>query len=503
MTLTPALALALVAVLAGCAGNSQVVAPVVDLPSNLSASPFPLKQIKLAVAHDGATDDVTSATFSTGQAVELAGVPFGEDLVVHMTGFVGTTDFAYGRTCSFAVSQAETPTPPHLYFSRSKTFGQLAYKPLTRVHGMAITYHDGSGLLVGGQNPNDDHPVTDIERLDPRTGEFRLLATVEPRVGVVAAPIGTGDGQVVLVGGVDMTGVGAQFVELITVENAADRRVERSDATQIGRIDFTATALTDGRVITIGGKPPGGSATTSVEEISSSNGIEVRTAHAILAHARSGHTATRLGDDVGAKVLVAGGVDDSVTPQPVADAELFKPLTEVFAQPFVAKMLYPRHHHQAVRMPDGSVLFLGGLDGTNTPVPTIEQFTLEAGFSNVGRACEVGTMCAVGVPCTTGACPVDLPPNVGVVDFTATPLPNGCVLITGGRRFSAGAPLDSAVFACIDPAGGPLLVLSTDHMTVARASHQATLMCDGTVLVAGGTTDPSAAERYNPAGRRP
>jgi hypothetical protein len=41
-------------------------------------------------------------------------------------------------------------------------------------------------------------------------------------------------------------------------------------------------------------------------------------------------------------------------------------------------------------------------------------------------------------------------------------------------------------------------------MRLPRAHHQATLLCDGTVLVVGGTALPTPAERYNPpaVGRR-
>jgi hypothetical protein len=45
---------------------------------------------------------------------------------------------------------------------------------------------------------------------------------------------------------------------------------------------------------------------------------------------------------------------------------------------------------------------------------------------------------------------------------------------------------------------------ATDRLAAPRAGHQATLLCDGTVMLVGGTATPSPSERYNPPaqGRR-
>ncbi len=135
-------------------------------------------------------------------------------------------------------------------------------------------------------------------------------------------------------------------------------------------------------------------------------------------------------------------------------------------------------------MPDGSVLIIGGLDKNGVPVRTLELVTLDAGV--------------VALP--PGQ---QLPPNAGVIDFTATTLPDGRVLLTGGHDMT-GAATKLAFIAQLDPLAGSVELVATDHMAVARAGHQATLLCDGTVLIAGGTASPEALERYNPPpdGRR-
>jgi hypothetical protein len=144
----------------------------------------------------------------------------------------------------------------------------------------------------------------------------------------------------------------------------------------------------------------------------------------------------------------------------------------------------PRSRHLARLMPDGSVLILGGVDGARrSRCRTIERYTIDAGFVAVG----------------------DLPTGAGLIDATATPLPDGRILVVGGRP-SPGAPAvaTTAAIARLDVLNGSVDVVATDRLATPRAGHQAAVLCDGTVLVVGGTPAAGPAERYNPppAGRR-
>jgi len=348
--------------LAGCAENAVVISPVIDVPANDNASAFPLDELVLAVAHAGDTADLVSQTFSAGQHVSLPGVPFGDDLVIHMTGSVGSSEVAYGRSCKIAVNASEAPSP-HLFFSRSVKFADLDLPtpPEARMDGHTITDVDGAGIVLGGVDPKSMQALPDVERFDPQTGALTLLATLTPRTDAVAASLGVGgDTRIALIGGSDpVTGIGAAFVELIEPDAPVSRRVERIDDAQMARTGLTATALTDGRVIAIGGID-GGTPSAAVDEISIDSGTAaIRVLRALLANPRYAHTATRLGDDVGAAVLVAGGLD--ATGAVVKPAELFKPLSESFSMTLYA-MTTPRFDHKAVLMPDGSVLIIGGIN---------------------------------------------------------------------------------------------------------------------------------------------
>jgi hypothetical protein len=469
--------------LASCSSDSVTVAPVIDGPaaSDPDASPFPLDTLVLEVAHAGDTNDLVSETFSSGQTVQLSDVPFGDDLVIHMTGSVGQSEVAYGRTCEIAVSAVSQPQDPHLFFSRSVKFADLALTPEPRTGGVAIADQHGAGLIVGGVDPTLDTPVTDVERFDPQTGELTVIATVEPRTGTIAAMLGaTG---IALIGGNDTSGAGASFIEIIDPDLPEGNRVDELDDAGTGRSQLTATTLTTGDVIVIGGFD-GGSASELVYDVSiDSNGTASSLVlRSTLAHPRYGHTATRLGADEGAPVLVAGGLDGSGVP--VGQAELYKPLDDGFSTTFSATMVVPRTQHQAVLLPDNSVLVIGGIDGSGNGVDTLEQFSLDGGFVQVGT----------------------LPADAGLIGFTTTTLPDGRVLLTGGTRDTTpgATPLSTAFIASLDPIDGSVDVVATDALSIARTNHAATLLCDGTVLVAGGTSGTQIAERYNPpaAGRR-
>jgi hypothetical protein len=473
---------ALALVLAGCTSGSVVVAPVIDQPTNASASAFPLDTLLLEVAHAGDSIDLESETFMSGDTVELSNVPFGDDLVVHMTGSVGASEVAYGRTCEFAVSTASQPAEaPHLFFSRSVNFGDTTLMPDGRTGGVAIADQQGAGLLVGGVDPSTGTPITDVERFDPTSGELSVIGSVEPRTGAVAAALD--DSGIALIGGLNEAGADATFIELIDPDQPESRRVDEIDDTVTGRTGLTATTLSSGDVIVIGGLQAG-SASSEVDDLSIANGTaSVIMLRAALAHARYDHSATRLGSDEGAPVLIAGGVDGSGAP--IAAAELYKPLSQGFSATFAANMVVPRSQHQAIVMPDSSVLVIGGVDASGNGVDTLELFSLDSGFVSVGT----------------------LPATAGLVGFTATTLPDGRVLIIGGSRALTGSgatPLSTAFIASLDPIDGSVDVVATDDLSVPRMNHQATLLCDGTVLVSGGTDSPQIAERYNPppAGRR-
>jgi hypothetical protein len=472
--------------LAACSDTPVSLAPVIDLPdSRDDAVAAPLDSITLSVAHAGSEDDLVSQMFLNGQTLALPGAPFGDDLVVHMTGLVGSSPVGYGRTCKLKVVPGATPPAPHLFFSRITRFATIDAMPMDRVGGLGIAYSDRA-LLLGGLG-SDGMSVPQVEFFDPATGKVTMVGSARARTNPVEALIGMSPQRVIVLGGAVLGGAsgmdGARFVEVVDAQG-----VEPQDNPEMARVDLTATSLTDGRVVVIGGSSPSGGPPLGDIDIAqlTDSSLDVRKIGAALAIPRSRHTATRLGDDVGAAVLIAGGLD--AMGNPIADAELFKPLSEELSNPtldpmlFLPRMKLPRSQHTAMLMPDGSVLFIGGIDGLGAPVAMLELFSVDAGFAIAGM----------------------LPDAAGLVDFTATTLPDGRILLTGGRRNPGGPAVNTAYIVRLNSITGTVDIVATDHLAVARAGHQAVVLCDGTVLISGGTTVPLPAERYNPPpnGRR-
>lgn len=81
---------------------------------------------------------------------------------------------------------------------------------------------------------------------------------------------------------------------------------------------------------------------------------------------------------------------------------------------------------------------------------------------------------------------------------TATVLPNGRVLITGGQYYfqTSGAGTSAAAYI-YDPATGQ--IVPTGSMNVSRTQHTATLLANGQVLVAGGYTSTLAGTTFTQA----
>jgi hypothetical protein len=205
----------------------------------------------------------------------------------------------------------------------------------------------------------------------------------------------------------------------------------------------------------------------SVGNITGSNTITVIspgniTTTGAMSIARSGQTATLLPNGT---VLVAGGSDSS--------AELYDPVAGTFT--ITASLSAARQFHTATLFSNGTVLLAGGVDGNGIPLASIELYLPGT-----------GTVSTVNMSSPRAA-------------HTATLLSNGKILIVGGQDNGGNVLSSAEVF---DPATGSST--PTGNLNFARQGHSATLLNNGLVLITGGndggngTANPSNAELYDP-----
>lgn len=198
------------------------------------------------------------------------------------------------------------------------------------------------------------------------------------------------------------------------------------------------------------------------------------TATGSMTDARLAFTATLLLDG---RVLVTGGDRGyDALPRALASAELYDPATGTWSA--TGSMLTGRYRHTATLLPDGKVLVAGG---------------------NVSSSAQLGSQCCLATAelydPATGKWTATASMKDARVGFTATLLLDGTVLVAGGDN----ALVDG------NPPGAELYDPSTASWTATgaigyRHDHTATLLHDGRVLLIGGST-ASAPSLYDPGSR--
>lgn len=232
------------------------------------------------------------------------------------------------------------------------------------------------------------------------------------------------------------------------------------------RVAHSATLLPDGRVLIVGGSSnlADGSKTLNKAEIYDP-ATNSWSDTADLTMARSYHTATMLADG---RVVVIGGRlpgNDAQSWQATGDTAVFDASTNRWQT--LARAPLPLTQHTAVLLKDGTILVVGGMTGDQSN----GQSTAAAEIYNP----TTNTWATVGSLAKARQ------------GHTATLLPDGRVLVTGGETIAAAGSteLDSSA-EIYDPATQSWS--QAGSLAKARQAHTATLLPDGRVLVVGGET---------------
>ena len=283
-------------------------------------------------------------------------------------------------------------------------------------------------------------------------------------------------GEVLVAGGYDNTG-STTNAELY---NPAAKTWTVTGGMNDARADFTATLLTNGQVLVAGGTfYQAGNFWTlaSAELFDPTTGTWTNTGS--MATARYGHTATLLPNE---QVLVAGGTYfNGVSLSDLTNCELYDPSTGTWAA--TGGLNEGRAFHTATLLPSGMVLVAGGEGESEYSVGAVSSAEL------YDPASGTWTMTAN-------------PMNSARMLHTATLMPSGQVLVVGGYVGDGSSPTSSAEL--FNP-NTEVWTATATPLKAARAEHAATLLPDGTVLVAGGYSSSeyvgamSSAEIYDAA----
>ncbi len=228
---------------------------------------------------------------------------------------------------------------------------------------------DGRVLLAGGVSvsllPSPGYQtLATTEVFDPKTLAFSPgPALLAPRVSHAAVPLA--DGRVLVTGG-----EGRADAEVVDPSPAVFASIPGPD---LGgpRDDHSATPLPGGGVLVAGGQGADGTSLDTAEVLGAPADAAFRPLAARLGARRADHEAIPLPSG---EVLLLGGEDDPATgPDEILDAvEVFDPSTETFRP--MPPLAVPRDDHRAVRLRSGLVLVTGGEDAASLSIPAVEAY---------------------------------------------------------------------------------------------------------------------------------
>ena len=425
----PAVLLTFSALLAGCSSDDESDNPAVQLQAD-SSSYFVGETAKL------------TATFPKGTGRLEPGdiaVTSGQTITTPVL----TASIRYRLTVTDA-GKTETRSLD-LAVKYRERFRTLA-APFARSEHAAVMLSDGRVALFGGEGTENILPE-EIHVFDPSDDSFKQFGSLSSgRVAFTAVSLY--DGDILVYGGIPGLSSSPR-AEIIDGQTGAV--TAPADQPALNRLYAAASKLMDGRVLISGGMASGQPYSRTVElydpqtqKFTSLNGG--------LNVGRTNHTMVRISDR---KFLIYGGATLEGEPPP---PELYDPVTgnsTTLATPESDS----RYLHVAHTLQDGTVWMLGGENFDGQPLTSVQRFDpatstflqsfnlatarstaaiarltdarvlILGGKTSLSASSATQTTELLGAPTERRDGP---PMNVRRSLHTATPLPNGKVLIFGG-----------------------------------------------------------------------
>lgn len=334
------------------------------LASTLSALLYPIVSALLVASVPAATSGVSAFVFENlpvGEAVlftgafTVMGLTFGL-VFFRLYGEAWARRWVSTLACFLIAVCAAMATTTLLPFVEEALLASVDNGSVSRAVTMseprsahtATLLHDGRVLVIGGMVSvrGDEVSTASTEIYDPKTGAIIPSGKLSaPRAGHTATLLADGD--------VLVTGGGADQKTLIGAELY---QTAAGEFIPVGpmlapRERHSATLLTDGRVLVTGGTIARPSEAADLYEPRT----RTFTAAARMRSRRAAHSSTLLKDG---RALIAGGAESLQAV--LRSVEIYDPVSHLFTE--AGQMQVDRYKHSAVLLEDGKVMILGGSD---------------------------------------------------------------------------------------------------------------------------------------------
>jgi hypothetical protein len=209
--------------------------------------------------------------------------------------------------------------------------------------GAAVASTSGGKFLIAGGDTNSADVYDPAGNSVTGTGSMAF-----PRTYATATALGS-SGKVLITGGLNASGVALLTAEVYNPSTGIFTATANTMSVQ--RAQHTATPLSDGRVLIVGGAANGGGTASAEIYDPLTNAF---TPAANMAGTRWYHSATLLNDG---RVLVVGG--NTTPPFVMPNGEVYNPISNTWTPTSGATQAL-RAQHSAFLLPDGRVMVVGG-----------------------------------------------------------------------------------------------------------------------------------------------